>query len=71
MFFWAREIAGWLLIAMAIFLVRIAVIFISERLIVEAGVLALMMMVLLKAGVLLIRISTAARISMSKHSPEL
>lgn len=64
MFFWVREIAGWSLILLAVVLIRFAVIFLSQRQVVEAGVLVLIMLATLRAGVLLIRISTAARLAL-------
>ncbi|MCA9051754.1 MAG: hypothetical protein KDA89_23610 [Planctomycetaceae bacterium] len=71
MFFWLRELLGWALVAAALFLVRLAVSYISDpeqARVVEAGVIALCAMGVLRAGVLLIRVSTAARISMSEDN---
>ncbi len=63
--FWIREIAGWLLVAVAMYLIRFALIFVLDietPRIVEAGVLTFAALGLLRAGVALIRISTAARL---------
>jgi hypothetical protein len=68
MFFWLRELAGWGLILVALYLVRIGLVFISDMQsprIVESGLVMLTALGILKAGVLLIRISTAARVA--KH----
>lgn len=63
--FWLREIAGWALVVMALYLMYVALVFLmdlqSPR-VVEAGVIVIAGLGVLKAGVLLVRISTAARI---------
>jgi hypothetical protein len=66
MMFWTREIAGWILVGFALVLIRIGLSFVvdleeSPR-VVEAGVLMLSAMGVLRAGILLIRMSTAARL---------
>ncbi len=63
MFFWLREIAGWLLVLCSLLLGRLALIYVDNRQVVEAGVVVLLALGILRAGILLIRISTAARIS--------
>ncbi len=66
--FWIREIAGWALVIFALVLIQTGLGYLSnlERpKVVEAGVVMLGALGLLRAGVLLIRISTAARISRS------
>ena len=65
---WIREIAGWALVIFALVLIQTGLGYLSnlERpKVVEAGVVMLGALGLLRAGVLLIRISTAARISRS------
>lgn len=64
MFFWIREFVGWGLIALAMIMVRFAFVFVSNRQVVEAGVIGLILMAVLRAGILLIRMSTAARVAM-------
>jgi hypothetical protein len=64
MLFWIREIAGWILIA-ALIVMRIGLNFAltaENPKIVEASVVIFASLGLLRAGVLLVRISTAARI---------
>ncbi len=65
MFFWIREFAGWGLIALSMIMVRAVFIYLGSRQVVEAGVLAIILLAVLRAGVLLIRISTAARVAMA------
>ena len=68
MFFWLRELAGWGLILVALYLVRTGLVFISDMQsprIVESAVVMLTALGILRAGVLLIRISTAARVAKS------
>ena len=65
MFFWIREIAGWLLVAASLFLIYVGVGFVSDAespRIVEAGVVLFTATGVLRVGILLIRVSTAARI---------
>ncbi|MBL8819272.1 MAG: hypothetical protein JNL58_24790 [Planctomyces sp.] len=63
--FWTREIAGWLLVVVALFLVQTGLQFVrnldSPR-IIEASVVMFGAMGVLRAGIYLIRMSTAARI---------
>lgn len=65
MLFWLREIMGWGLVALALVVLRLGLNFAlntEEPKIVEASVVLLAAMGILRAGILLIRISTAARI---------
>jgi hypothetical protein len=60
-----REIAGWLLVLIAIYLIRIAVVFVTDLespRVLEAGVIVLGALGILRAGILLVRMATAARI---------
>ncbi len=66
MFFWIREFAGWLLILIALYMLRVGLVYVSDLenpKIVEASILLLASLGVLKAGVLLIRIATASRIA--------
>ena len=63
--FWIREIAGWALVIFALFLIQTGLGYLSNLdrpKVVEAGVVMLGALGVLRAGVFLIRISTAARI---------
>jgi hypothetical protein len=73
MFFWVRELAGWGLIGGSLVVLRIALNFAMntrEPGIVEAAVILFAAMGLMRAGVLLIRMSTAARLSRLDVEPE-
>lgn len=65
MIFWIREIAGWILVVAALVVMRTGLNFAmtsdSPR-IIEASVIIFGALGLLRAGILLIRMSTAARI---------
>ena len=62
---WFREIAGWVLVLVALYLIRQGLLFamdLQTPRIVEAAVVSFSGLGVLKAGVLLIRLSTAARV---------
>ena len=66
--FWIREIAGWALVIFALVLIQTGLGYLSNLdrpKVVEAGVVMLGALGLLRAGIFLIRISTAARICQS------
>lgn len=63
--FWIREIAGWALVIFALVLIQTGLGYLSNLdrpQVVEAGVVMLGALGVLRAGVFLIRLSTAARI---------
>ena len=63
--FLAREIAGWVLILFAVYLLRMGLLFVMDLQtprISEAAVVVFGGLGALRAGVMLVRISTAARI---------
>lgn len=63
--FWIREIAGWILVLFALYLIRVGLQFAMELenpKIVESAVISFAGLGVLRAGILLIRVSTAARI---------
>ncbi len=70
MFFWIREIFGWALIVLAIALLRIGIGYTADRQVVEAGVVAMMALGTLRAGILLVRMSTAARIATRREATD-
>lgn len=62
---WIREIAGWLLVVLSLYLIRIGLLFVLDLQnprIVESAVVFFAALGVLRAGVLLIRVSTAARV---------
>ena len=72
MFFWMREIAGWALVVLSLVMFWIGLTFVTDLespRIVEAGVIIFAGAALLRAGILLIRISTAARICRADSDP--
>ncbi|MEQ9408136.1 MAG: hypothetical protein RIK87_10445 [Fuerstiella sp.] len=72
MLFWIREAAGWLLVVVSLFLVRLGVEFVSDPSaprVVEAGVIMFTAMGIMRMGILLIRVSTAARICQKEQTP--
>jgi len=71
MLFWIREIVGWLLVVAALALVWVGMAFVSDPdtpRVVKAGLILFAAMGLLRMGILLIRISTAARICLKEPS---
>jgi hypothetical protein len=71
MFFWLREIAGWLLVCVSLYLLRMGLIWLSDvenPRIVEAGVIVFAALGVMRAGILLVRVSTASRMSQLKPS---
>ena len=65
MLFWLREIAGWALVVVSLYLISVGLEYVTdmqEPRIVEAGVVMFVGTSVLRAGILLIRVSTAARI---------
>lgn len=67
MLFWVREIAGWMLVLLALFLLNVGINYITATKIVQAGVVMFSAMGVLRVGILLIRISTAARICLKEQ----
>jgi hypothetical protein len=63
MLFWIREILGWSLVVVSLFLVQTSLGYVSNRQVVEGGVVALISIGVLRAGILVVRMSTAARIA--------
>jgi len=73
MLFWIRELAGWGLIAVSLVLVRIGLnlaMNTQSPQIVEASVVMFAAMGVMRSGVLLIRMSTAARLCRTEKTGE-
>jgi hypothetical protein len=69
--FWIREIAGWALVVFALVLIQTGLTYVSNLdrpKVVEAAVIMIAGLGVLRAGILLIRISTAARICRTDRS---
>lgn len=69
MLFWIREIAGWMLVVVALAMIALGVRMVSSTQIVEATAIMFAALGVLRMGVLLVRVSTAARICMNEHRP--
>lgn len=68
MFFWIRELAGWALLILGLYLLRLGVDYVGnsqEPQIIEGGVIIFGAGTVLRIAVLLIRVSTAARICLN------
>jgi hypothetical protein len=67
MFFWIREIAGWSLVALSLYMLRIGLIYVADvdaPKLIEASIVMLAAMGVLRAGVLLVRLSTTSRLAL-------
>jgi hypothetical protein len=73
MFFWIREIAGWALILVSLYLIATGLSYVSnlkEPRIVESAILMIAAVGVMRCGVLLIRISSAMRVADSMKKIE-
>jgi len=70
MFFWFREFIGWALLAVALYLISIALQFVETRKVIEASVIVFASLTVMRAGILLIRMNTVARIT-QQNTPEI
>lgn len=70
MFFWFREFIGWALLAVALYLISIALQFVETRKVIEASVIVFASLTIMRAGILLIRMNTVARIT-QQNTPEI
>ncbi len=64
-FFWLREIAGWVLILVSLYMLRIGLVYLNDLerpALVESGIVMLAGLGVMRCGVLLVRVSTAARL---------
>lgn len=62
MSFWLREIVGWLLLAIGLYLMYQCLIALSERLFIEAGPLSIIAIIVFRGGIHLLKVAVAARI---------
>ena len=67
MFFWFREVIGWGLLAVGLYLMVVAVRFVGDRQVIEASIIVVASSVVMRMAVLLIRMNTAARISQQSN----
>ncbi len=62
MSYWLREIAGWLLILVGLWLMGIVIEYCQNRWILEAAILAVMAVFVFRGGIHLLKVAIAARI---------
>ena len=62
--FWAREVIGWALVCLGLFVFFFAFLFLLEHYILEGGPLTFIGFVLFRGGVHLLKVSMAARVCM-------
>lgn len=72
MLFWIREIAGWALVVVSLVMIRLAIQYVSVPVdetpgFVQAAVMMFGALGVLRMGILLVRISTAARICLKEQ----
>jgi hypothetical protein len=60
--FWFRELAGWLLVGLGLFIFFLVFVFLQNKGFVEAAVLAVVGVFLFRGGVHLLKVAVAARI---------
>lgn len=70
MFFIAREVIGWVLVAIAVMLIPKVFNHLANPTpqVIEAAVVAFVCSLLMRSGIHLVRVSTAARLSMAPRS---
>ncbi len=66
---WMREIGGWCLVALSMIVARMVLLYVANRQVVEAGILVVLTLGILRAGISLIRVAAAARIVARETSP--
>ena len=72
-FFWVREIAGWFLVLVSLYMIRIGLVFLSDinsPRIIESAVVMFSGLGVMRCGVLLVRVSTAARLFRDETRPK-
>ncbi|MCH2203479.1 MAG: hypothetical protein MK102_16050 [Fuerstiella sp.] len=70
MFFWIRELIGWTLLAVSLYLISIALGFAESRQVIQAGIIVVASIAVMRMSVLLIRMNTAARISQQSEQTD-
>ena len=68
--FWIRELLGWVLLLLGLALMREAILFVTSRQVVEGATLALMGIIVFRAGIHLLKVAVAARIYWKAHRDE-
>jgi hypothetical protein len=60
--FWVRELAGWILIGLGLFVFYLCFVFLMSNHIIEAGPLTLIGIIVFRGGIHLLKVAVAARI---------
>jgi hypothetical protein len=60
--FWVREIAGWLLVALGLFVFYLCFVLLDMNRVVETGPMALIGIIIFRGGIHLLKVAVAARI---------
>lgn len=70
--FWIRELLGWLLVGLGLFIFYIcmALLLREQPLIVQAGPLVLIGIIVFRGGIHLLKVAVAARICLQTKSPD-
>lgn len=68
---WVREIAGWLLVLLGLFVFFICLSFVGNQQVIEAGIFAGIGIFLFRGGIHLIKVATAARVLSAARKHEL
>jgi hypothetical protein len=68
MFFVIREIVGWALVALGLYLFKMTIDYVENRKVVEAGVIGFATMTIFRGGIHLVKASTAARVVMTSEN---
>jgi len=64
MLFWIREVAGWALLGLSLYIISLAISFVNNRQVFEAGTVMWAALLVMRCGMLLIRLNTVARITL-------
>jgi hypothetical protein len=68
--FWIRELAGWLLVGLSLYLfLEVYVLLIQDNKYVQTAPIVLMAIFLFRGGIQLLRVAVAARICMQAQEP--
>lgn len=67
MFFYLREVIGWVLVAVSLVLIPTVLSYVANRQVIEGAIVAFICSLLLRSGIHLVRVSTAARLSVAKR----
>lgn len=64
-----REVAGWILVVLGLILIRAVLQYLDNRQVIEAGIAAFLCGLLIRTGIQLVRVATAARVALRGEEP--